>query len=479
MLLNRNVFLVMCLLILPASTTAYGAADADGFYEIRNGGGRFIEILESLPYVTEGSGPVMFTFEYSECPYCQGMYRDYKAGDTGLTHRRVFVPVSDRSARETAAMGKSRDIQDYHAFMTGRKQAPVFSNDSASVQAYNAVISGTDEIETILKQNEWPLPGFRFPQFVWIENGKVFTSAGYEKSDFGRAVARAQKGGGTADIWTRTAGGKAPAPAAAPAAASTTPRQSSGMDVIGLEIGMTKDEVIAAIKAHDPRVRIDEHPVKIVVYDSNRQQLEVGSYVKAIQVWIGHGQGIEGFNLYEEPTERIVVYFSPPPAEHRVEFIGREVTYPVGKGPDFDVAMQSIIQKYGEPAEKLDQRSGPAQIGPVTQFWQQSGPSLKGQQFVRFSNKSGIMAPLSLKTGNFHPVGGQRPPVTEDRTGLSLGIMVNKQGHLVHMMRFMLSADKQTIEQNQAATWDLGVAALQQHEQKVLGAAQQRGGPKL
>ncbi len=213
-----------------AATTfaARAAADADGFYEMENGGEQFLTLLESLPYVSEGTGPVLFTFEYSECPYCQAMYRDHRADDAGLEFRRVFVPVSERSAAEAAAMGKSRNIEDFHAFMTGRKRAPtVFNRDSASVAAYNAIIGGTDGIELILKQNGWPRRGLVFPQFIWVENGRVFTGAGYEKSNFAKAVARALEGGGTPQVWAQLAGGEAPAAAGA---ASDRPSTTTGTE---------------------------------------------------------------------------------------------------------------------------------------------------------------------------------------------------------------------------------------------------------
>lgn len=209
--------LTASLIILAGPTLpAQAAGDADDFYEMKTGGEKFLAVLESLPYASEGTGPVMFTFEYSECPYCQGMYRDYKVEDTGLEFRRVFVPVSERSAAEAAAMGKSRNIEDFHAFMTGRKRAPaVFNRDPEAVAAFNAILTGTDEIEAILKQNGWPRRGLVFPQFAWVENGRVFTSAGYEKSDFGKAVARARKGGGTAQVWAQLSGGSdAPAESA-------------------------------------------------------------------------------------------------------------------------------------------------------------------------------------------------------------------------------------------------------------------------
>lgn len=47
---------------------SYAGGDADDFYEMVNGGQRAAAILQSLPYAREGDGPVMYTFQYSECP---------------------------------------------------------------------------------------------------------------------------------------------------------------------------------------------------------------------------------------------------------------------------------------------------------------------------------------------------------------------------------------------------------------------------
>ena len=89
------------------------------------------------------------------------------------------------------------------------------------------------------------------------------------------------------------------------------------------------------------------------------------------------------------------------------------------------------------------------------------------------------MAPLSFQTSGYHPLALQQPPVSQDMTGFNLGVVVNKQGNLAQIMRFILTDDKQQIEKNQAATWMMGTAALQKHELKLQGAAQQRGGPRL
>lgn len=472
--------LLVTLFLASISPNLKGAVDAEGYVEVEDGAVELLTILESLPYAAEGEGPVVYTFEFSECGYCQAKYRDFDGQDLGLEFRRFFVPVSDRSARETAALGKSRSSDDYHAFMQGRKAAPAFDQDNDAIDAYNSIITAASEsIPPILKQNGWSARGLVFPAYFWFEDGKLYANGGYLKENFEGAMARARAG------WTDAsrellASVTASEGSAAPETAASTAghRESTGVDIVGLEIGMTKDEAIAAIKAHDPRMEIAERPVSIVTRDSNRHQLEIGSYVKGLEAWIRHG--IPGFDLNSEPTEKIVIHFSPPPAEHRVEFVGREVTYPALNAPDFQATLQSIAGKYGEPTQETDSTNdGTARVGLVTQLWQQSGTNLEGRQFIRWSNKSGIMAPLNFRSGGYHSVGGQRPPVSDDRTGLSLGILVNKQGHIVHMMRFMLTADKQTIEQNHAATWDLGQAALQQHEQKLRGAAQQRSGPKL
>lgn len=169
---------------------AQAAGDRDDFYHMKNRGAEFWQILESLPYASEGVGPVMYLFEYSECPYCQRMYRDFNGVDTGMEQRKIFVPINEKTAREAAALGKSRSISDYHAYMTSRKTAPDFRQDNAAIDAINSVIAGTTTLEEILQQNQWPLAGIRFPQYVWKENGRVFTNAGYSKESFSKAIAR-------------------------------------------------------------------------------------------------------------------------------------------------------------------------------------------------------------------------------------------------------------------------------------------------
>lgn len=249
MAFKRFLILAGCVLLAQAPFPAHAGDDPDGFREMKNGTWELVAILESLPYASEGSGPIMYTFEFSECPYSQSKYRDTNGGrEIGLEMRRLLAPVGDRAGREAAALGQSRDIRDYHAFMTGRKRAPAFDRNNTAIDVYNAIgRAAVQDIPAILHQNVWTARGFVYPQYFWIENGKVFANGGYLKDNFARAVARARNGGGTAEVWQQVAAGMDNA--AAPAAASLDASRREAPDVAGLGVESTKDKVAAAI--HD------------------------------------------------------------------------------------------------------------------------------------------------------------------------------------------------------------------------------------
>ncbi len=251
---------VVSALVAQAALLAHAGDDPDGFREISNGGQELAAILESLPYTSEGSGPVMYTFEFSECPYSQAKYRDTNgARNIGLEMRRLLAPVGERAGREAAALGKSRDIRDYHAFMTGRKRAPAFDRDNTAIDAYNAIGSAAiQDIPAILHQNVWTARGFVYPQYFWIEDGKVFANGGYLKDNFANAVARARKGGGTAEVWQQVAGGREHA--SAPAAASLDASPLEGRDVAGLDHGSAQEAPVAMHDRFDVLdIRLGDH----------------------------------------------------------------------------------------------------------------------------------------------------------------------------------------------------------------------------
>ncbi|MGD2064744.1 MAG: hypothetical protein PVF51_14360, partial [Nitrospirota bacterium] len=344
---SRNLRALAALLLLATSpSSGFAAGDADDFYEMKIGGDKLLSILESLPYATEGQGPVMYVFEYSECPYCQAMYRDFNGKDVGIEFRRMFVPISQRTSAETAALGKSRDIADYHAFMEGRKRAPAFDRDNEAIKAYNAIITaGTKTIPPILKQNGWPLAGFAFPQYFWVENGKVFANAGYTKASFDRAIQRAKEGA-PAQMSSTSSAKKA-----APLASGTAPSiDYRDFDVVGIHLEMAKDEALRKLREHGPDFDIKET-------EGNP----------------GAGAGVAGMRYTNAITaskvtvttqpkmtrsaDEIEVYMFAPPNPTTVGAIWRRMVF--GEPVLFKELQSSLHDKYGKPVmEGKDRKRG-------------------------------------------------------------------------------------------------------------------------
>jgi len=223
--MKKRRFLSACSLLLSLAllTSLPAARTPEGYARIDDGAERLLEILESLPYAVEGSGPVVWMFEFSECPYCQAKRRDFRGQNLGLEFRRVFVPVNPRSAREAAALGKSRDPRDYHLFMDGRKAAPPIERDNEAIDIHNAIIkAASQDIPPILKRNGWAARGLVFPAYFWIENGQLMANGGYTKENFLGAVARAKSGWNDASrAYLASAGGSGTDAPSVQVAAST------------------------------------------------------------------------------------------------------------------------------------------------------------------------------------------------------------------------------------------------------------------
>lgn len=328
---NRAVIAILFLLTILAPGLSGGAGDADDFYEMKVGGDKALSILESLPWASEGSGPVMYFFEYSECPYCQAMYRDFSGKDVGIEFRRLFVPVSKRTAAETAALAKSRDIADYHAYMEGRKRAPNLDQDREAVDGHNAIIlAGTRDLPSILKQNGWPLDGFAFPQYFWVENGRVFANAGYSKPSLEKAILRAKRG----------AVKKVTSAKAVPV--SNSPKPLSGVakaDIGGIRLGMTPAEVEKVLSTSNKEYQVGTK--RLSIHDRDFVATISGGLPltnQAIMKRLGGGA-----------SDSIQVHFAPPPHENVAILISRVRTFGVNEQAPPRKVEKVIIDKYGRP----------------------------------------------------------------------------------------------------------------------------------
>lgn len=240
MIPNAKTALIALSSVVLLSLPARATRTPEGYVRIDQGATELLQILESLPYASEGDGPIMYNFEFSECPYCQAKYRDFKGQDLGFNFRRMFVPVSDRTSRETAALGKSRDPADYHAYMMRRKVAPAFDTDNDAIDAYNAIVkAASQDIPAILLRNGWAARGLVFPAFFWIEDGKLFANGGYDRSNFEGMIARAKAGWNDASreffasVTGKEAGAAGVAAAAAAGSAADSMAGSSPMEMAG------------------------------------------------------------------------------------------------------------------------------------------------------------------------------------------------------------------------------------------------------
>jgi hypothetical protein len=171
----------MLLAVLTLSP-AFGAkpASISDFTEIKQDKEKFMSTLESMPYASEGTGPVLYLLEFSDCPYCQALEREWKGKMEGVEVRRFFYGVNPKTTNETAALALSRDSADFHAYMDRKKVAPDVRASNASIDAFNGVVGPLKTVlMPIMHKNGWPVRNPVSPQFMWETNGHVYVQGGY------------------------------------------------------------------------------------------------------------------------------------------------------------------------------------------------------------------------------------------------------------------------------------------------------------
>jgi NACalpha-BTF3-like transcription factor len=125
-------------------------------------------------------------------------------------------------------------------------------------------------------------------------------------------------------------------------ATEKTANQHSDIDIIGLKLGMTLDQVIAALKTHnkDLKVRIQEFKK---TSNERKQAAHLPDHVRSIDARIGSTR---------PPYDIITVKFSSPPSNNVVNKIERSVAF----APDIltDTLVSALKEKYGPPTSKRD-----------------------------------------------------------------------------------------------------------------------------
>lgn len=114
--------------------------------------------------------------------------------------------------------------------------------------------------------------------------------------------------------------------------------QCQQFDIVGLKLGMTEPEVIAAIKAHDPTLKIESQQ-STYTYSDGVQQFQTAPFLSQISTRQTASTSTVG---------GLVILFTPPPKGGRVWAIERKESI-TGNPPTAKQYAAALKQKYGAP----------------------------------------------------------------------------------------------------------------------------------
>lgn len=157
----------------------------------------------------------------------------------------------------------------------------------------------------------------------------------------------------SAEAATAAATAGAPSDAAATpaqvAAADSAPRAAAAsavkVDIVGIQLGMSLDEVKRALQAHSPTMNVNE--TRGIV--NNVAATEYLSWVIA-RARPGAPAG---------SSDAIGVHFPPPPNPHRAIFVERFTGFRPNQYPLLETLKAALVKKFGPPSQETD----------VAMFW--------------------------------------------------------------------------------------------------------------
>ncbi len=132
--------------------------------------------------------------------------------------------------------------------------------------------------------------------------------------------------------------------------------QQPSFDIVGLRLGMTESDVLAALKAHDPSLKVTTYQGAFS-YSDGMQQLKTPVFLSRIEARTGTGST-------SKPA--LAVYFTPPPQAGKVWAIERNEKVS-GEPPTVQQYAAALQQKYGTPSAVSPQSAALAWDFPAGQ----------------------------------------------------------------------------------------------------------------
>ncbi len=340
--------LVLALVGLAGAPVVLAATSAS--IEIEDGAEELRAALEALPFVSRGEGPPLYILQFSTCPHSKQFFRDFRGKPPGVEARHVFYAVSQKTANETAWQAMKRSNKDYGDIMKGRLRAPKYDRNDESIAAFNSVMGPVNEvILPTLSKNGWPSKSLISPTLFWEKDGRLYVDGGYSKDRLetilaSARVAEPEPGSEGAAARKAQQSGEETKPAVQQAAASTPPaaptpgKQYSQVnlptevmiglkttEVQGIRYGMPFDKVEAIAKGQGYQGE----------YGSFK--LDDGQSLKIL--------GVTGSDLVIPGEEGI-----------RVSVISYQQKFRPEIKFDAEAVKQSLIRKYGKPADDYGMR---------------------------------------------------------------------------------------------------------------------------
>ena len=121
------------------------------------------------------------------------------------------------------------------------------------------------------------------------------------------------------------------------------------VDILGVKLGMTPEQAFAAIKASNPKLKID-------IINARMEPGDAPGTFKRVPHWaVAHTVGVQKnplspvpFELGDGSADEIVMQFTTPPNPPLVALITRTVTFPVGQFVVVSTLIQALQKKYGQ-----------------------------------------------------------------------------------------------------------------------------------